>query len=79
MAWTSGHTAQIHDHPVEGTDETHILRVLMCLSERRHVAVIWAVFFMFSLVAGRVLSLIVDGAPSRIFLVYLAVEVLGGL
>ena len=48
-------------------------------SERRHVAVIWAVFFMFSLVAGRVLSLIVDGAPSRIFLVYLAVEVLGGL
>jgi hypothetical protein len=26
-----------------------------------------------------VLSLIVDGAPSRIFLVYLAVEVLGGL
>jgi Domain of unknown function (DUF4345) len=43
------------------------------------VAVIWAVFFMFSLVAGRVLGLIVDGTPSPIFLVYLAVEVLGGL
>lgn len=71
----------------------HILRALMCLylgmsafcviaaftQEWRHVAVSWTVFFMFSLVAGRVLSLIVDGAPSRIFLVYLAVEVLGGL
>jgi uncharacterized protein DUF4345 len=78
---------------VEGTDQTHILRALMCLylgmsafciaaaftPEWRHVAVIWAVFFMFSLVAGRVLSLMVDGMPSRIFLLYLAVEVFGGL
>jgi hypothetical protein len=78
---------------VEGTDQTHILRALMCLylgmsafcliaaftSEWRHVAVIWAVFFMFSLVAGRILSLLVDGMPSRIFLLYLAVEAFGGL
>jgi hypothetical protein len=78
---------------MEGTDQTHILRALMCLylgmsafsliaaftPEWRHVAVIWAVFFMFSLVAGRVLSLMVDGVPSRIFLLYLAVEVFGGL
>jgi hypothetical protein len=78
---------------VEGTDQTHIMRALMCLylgmsafciaaaftPEWRHVAVIWAVFFMFSLVAGRVLSLMVDGMPSRIFLLYLAVEVFGGL
>jgi len=48
-------------------------------AEWGRVAVIWAVFFMFSLVAGRVLSLIVDGMPSRVFLLYLAVEVLGGL
>jgi hypothetical protein len=78
---------------VEGTDQTHILRALMCLylgmsafciiaaftPEWRHVAVIWAVFFVFSLVAGRVLSLMVDGIPSRIFLLYLAVEVFAGL
>ncbi len=31
----------------------------------RHVAVIWAVFFAFSLAIGRILSLIVDGMPSR--------------
>jgi hypothetical protein len=73
---------------VEGTDQTHILRALMCLylgmsafcivaaftPEWERVAVIWAVFFMFSLVAGRVLSLMVDGMPSRVFLLYLAVE-----
>jgi hypothetical protein len=41
--------------------------------------VIWAVFFMFSLVAGRMLSLMIDGMPSRIFLLYLAVEVFAGL
>jgi hypothetical protein len=78
---------------VEGTDQTHILRALMSLylgmsvfcilaaftPEWGRVAVIWAVFFMFSLVAGRVLSLIVDGMPSRVFLLHLAVEVLGGL
>jgi hypothetical protein len=78
---------------VEGTDQTHILRALMCLylgmsafcmiaaftPEWRHVAVIWAVFFMFSLVAGRMLSLMIDGMPSRIFLLYLAVEVFAGL
>lgn len=45
----------------------------------RHVAVIWAVFFMFSIALGRVISLVVDGAPSRVLDFYLAVEVLGGL
>jgi hypothetical protein len=74
---------------VEGTDQTHILRALMCLylgmstfciiaaftPEWRHVAVIWAVFFAYSLAIGRILSLIVDGMPSRILLLYLAVEV----
>ena len=43
----------------------------------RHVAVIWAVFFMYSIALGRILSLIVDGVP-RLLLLYLAVELLGG-
>jgi hypothetical protein len=78
---------------VEGVDQTHILRALMCLylgmslfcaiaaftPEWRHVAVIWAVFFAFSLVVGRVLSMVVDGPPSRIFYLYLAVELSLGI
>ena len=73
---------------VEGTDQTHIFRALMCLylgmatfciiaaftPEWRHVAVIWAVFFAYSLALGRILSLIVDGMPSRILVFYLVVE-----
>jgi Domain of unknown function (DUF4345) len=78
---------------VEGTDQTQIFRALMCLylgasmfwaiaafkPDWRRVAVIWAVFFALSLAAGRVISLVVDGPPSRLLDVYLAVEVLGGL
>ena len=77
---------------VEGTDQTHIFRALMGLylgmvtfciiaaftPEWRHVAVIWAVFFAYSLAAGRILSLIVDGMPSPILLFYLAVELAVG-
>lgn len=78
---------------VEGTDQTQIFRALMCLylgmsafcviaafkSAWRHVAVIWAVFFMLSIALGRVISLLVDGPPSRVLDLYLAVEVLSGL
>jgi len=77
---------------VEGTDQTHIFRALGCLylgmvtfciiaaftPEWRRVAVIWAVFFAYSLAIGRVLSLIVDGMPSRMLLFYLAVELAVG-
>ena len=77
---------------VEGTDQTHIFRALMGLylgmvtfciiaaftPEWRHVAVIWAVFFAYSLALGRILSLIVDGMPSPILLFYLAVELAVG-
>jgi hypothetical protein len=42
------------------------------------VAVIWAVFFLYSIAAGRLLSLIVDGVPSPILLFYMAVELIGG-
>jgi hypothetical protein len=77
---------------VEGTDQTHIFRALMGLylgmvtfciiaaftPEWRRVAVIWAVFFAYSLAIGRIISLIVDGMPSRILLFYLAVELAVG-
>jgi Domain of unknown function (DUF4345) len=46
--------------------------------EWRRVAVIWAVFFAYSLAIGRILSLIVDGMPSRILFFYLAVELAVG-
>jgi hypothetical protein len=78
---------------VDGTDQTQIFRAMMCLylgmsvfcaiaafkPAWRRVAVIWAIFFVLSLALGRVLSLVVDGAPSRLLDVYLAVEIFGGL
>ncbi len=78
---------------VEGTDQTQIFRALMYLylgasafwaiaafrPAWQRVAVIWAVFFMLSLALGRAISLVVDGAPSRLLDVYLVVEILGGL
>src|SRR6478735_438840 len=77
---------------VEGTDQTEMLRAIMghylgmttfCIIAAftpawRHVAVIWAVFFMYSIALGRILSLVVDGVPIRRLLLYLAVELLGG-
>jgi hypothetical protein len=77
---------------VEGTDQTEMLRAIMGLyfgmsafcviaaftPAWRHVAVIWAVFFMYSIALGRILSLIVDGIPSRVLLLYMAVELTGG-
>ena len=77
---------------VEGTDQTHIFRALSCLylgmvafciiaaftPAWRHVAVIWAVFFAFSLAIGRIISIIVDGMPSGMLLFFLAVELVVG-
>src|SRR6476620_6391071 len=76
---------------VEGTDQTEMLRAVMgiylgmtifCVIAAftpawRHVAAIWA-FFLYSIAAGRILSLIVDGIPSPILLLYMAVELIGG-
>ena len=78
--------------PVEGTDLTHIFRALMGLylgmvtfcviaaftPEWQHMAVIWAVFFAYSLAIGRIFSLIVDGMPSPILLFYMSVEIIVG-
>jgi len=78
---------------VEGIDQTHIFRALACLylgmvafcltaafvrPSWQHVAVIWAVFFAYSLAIGRIISLIVDGMPSPMLLFYLAVELVVG-
>jgi glucan phosphoethanolaminetransferase (alkaline phosphatase superfamily) len=81
------------DITVTGTDQIHIFRAMMCLylgsalfwaiaaftPAWQRTAVIWAIFFALSLAVGRLISLIVDGRPSLLLDVYLAVEVLGGL
>jgi hypothetical protein len=73
---------------VEGTDQIEMLRAIMGLYFGMTIfcviaaftpfAAIWAVFFLYSIAAGRVLSLIVDGVPSPILLFYMAVELIGG-
>jgi len=84
---------KVLDITVAGTDQTHILRAMMCLylgaavfwaiaaftPAWQRTAVIWAVFFATSLAVGRAISLIVDGPASLLLDVYLVVEVLGGL
>ena len=84
---------QILDIAVSGTDQTHVFRAMMCLylgaaifwaiaaftPSWQRTAVIWAIFFAFSLAVGRVISLIVDGRPSLLLLVYLGLEIVGGL
>lgn len=78
---------------VSGTDQIHIFRALMCLylgaalfwaiaaftPAWQRTAVIWAIFFAFSLAAGRAISLLVDGPASTLLVIYLVLEILGGL
>jgi hypothetical protein len=81
------------DISVSGADQTQIFRALMCLylaasalwaiaafkPDWRRIAMIWAVFFFFSLAIGRVISLVVDGPASLLLDVYLGLEIFGGL
>jgi Domain of unknown function (DUF4345) len=81
------------DVTVSGTDLTHIFRGLMCLylgaalfwgiaaftPSWQRTAVIWVIFFAFSIAVGRVISLVVDGRPSPLLLIYLALEIAAGL
>jgi len=81
------------DISVSGTDQIHVFRALMCLylgaavfwaiaaftPAWQRTAVIWGVFFAFSLAIGRLISLAVDGQPSLLLLVYLGLEIAGGL
>ena len=79
--------------PVEGTNQTHVFRAIMGLylanaafwllavgkSELR-VPALWVLFlFMLGLAAGRVLSIVVDGMPGIVLLLYLAAEVVFGV
>lgn len=84
---------QILDIAVSGTDQPHVFRAMMCLylgaaifwaiaaftPSWQRTAVIWGIFFAFSLAVGRVISLVVDGRPSLLLLVYLGLEIAGGL
>jgi Domain of unknown function (DUF4345) len=84
---------EVLDIAVSGTDQIHVFRALMCLylgaaifwaiaaftPSWQRTAVIWGIFFAFSLAVGRVLSLAVDGRPSLLLLVYLGLEIGGGL
>ena len=81
------------DLTVDGTDLTHIFRAIMGLYlgmivlwvlgafrvSLTRTAVIAEVVFMFGLAFGRVLSIIVDGVPSALLVVYTALEVAMGL
>ncbi|MEZ5826983.1 MAG: DUF4345 domain-containing protein [Hyphomicrobiales bacterium] len=81
------------DITVSGTDQVHIFRAMMCLylgaaafwaiaaftPAWQRTAVIWAVFFAWSLAVGRIISLAIDGSASRLLIIYLGVEILGGL
>lgn len=75
--------------PELSTDQTHIYRGVMCLylgvglfwavsafkPEWQRVAVITAIGFAWSIAIGRVISLIVDGWPSPLLIIYLGIEI----
>ena len=81
------------DITADGTDLTHIFRAIMGLylgmivlwvlgafrESLSRTAVIAEVVFMFGLACGRVLSIIVDGVPSALLVVYIVLEVAMGL
>ena len=80
---------KVLDVAVEGTDTTHILRAIMGLylamvglwilgalrPEFARTAVMAAITFMFGLAFGRVLSILVDGMPSPLLVVYTGLEI----
>jgi hypothetical protein len=84
---------KVLDIRVESTDQTQIFRALMCLylgcavfwvtaafkPAWQRTAVIWGVFFMFSLAIGRIISLIADGPASSLLNLYLAAEIFAGV
>jgi Domain of unknown function (DUF4345) len=76
------------DITIDGTDQTHIFRAVMCLyfgmslywlvaaftpNWSRH-AIISVVFFMAGLAIGRLLSLAIDGVPSLLLVIYMFLE-----
>jgi hypothetical protein len=83
----------LFDVPVTSVNGTHMFRAIMGLylalaafwmigayqAGLRQAALYSLVVFMFGLAAGRVLSLLVDGMPSLLLVVYLAVEIAFGM
>jgi len=81
------------DVTVEGTDLTHIFRALMGLylgmivlwvlgafwANLTRVAVTAEVTFMFGLALGRVVSIVIDGIPSMLLVIYAVLEIAMGL
>jgi hypothetical protein len=81
------------DVTVEGTDLPHIFRAIMGLyfgmialwvlgafrSNLTRTALIAEVVFMIGLVFGRVISIVVDGVPSILLVVYAILEISMGL
>jgi hypothetical protein len=78
---------------VEAPNEAQVFRAVMCLylatsafwilgalqPEWERAALLWAVFFMLSLAAGRFLSMALDGMPTaKVLNLYLAVELGAG-
>ena len=74
--------------PVEGVNQKHVFRAIMglylanaafwlagVLSPSLRVPALWTmVIFMAGLAAGRVLSILVDGVPSTVLILYLMAE-----
>jgi len=81
------------DVTVEGTDLTHIFRAIMGLylgmivlwvlgafcANLTRAAVIAEVTFMIGLALGRVVSIVIDGIPSVLLVVYAVLEISMGL
>ena len=78
--------------PVDGVDQTHVFRAIMGLylanaafwliasgkPELQRPA-LWVLFlFMFGLATGRVLSIIIDGIPGTVLVLYLLAELFFG-
>ena len=77
------------DLTVEGVDLTHVFRAVMGLylgmivlwilgamrPDMTRTAVISEITFMFGLAFGRLLSIVVDGAPSILLIGYTAIEI----
>ena len=83
----------LYGFAVDNVNLTHIFRAVMCLylglalfwiagasRESLRLPALWSLtVFMFGLAAGRVLSLLLDGFPHWLLLVYLILEVAFGL
>jgi hypothetical protein len=76
------------DITIGGIDQTHIFRAVMCLyfgmslfwmlaafkPNWTYPAIVSVIFFMAGLGIGRLLSLVIDGVPSPLLVIYLVLE-----